>query len=142
MLISGDAVQREKLEVWWNGLDVDQPQTGNVRVVYLEYADAEQVAGVLGKLVANMSKLGGEGKGKNSSAGGVATVEADPDTNALLITADGAMLESLMSVVKRLDIRRAQVLIEAIIVEIEDVAGRSLGVQWIAKMKTVLLPVQ
>ena len=132
VLISGDAVQREKARGLVQRLDVDQPQTGNVRVIYLEYADAEQVAGVLGKLVANMSKLSGEGKGKSTS-GGVATVEADPDTNALLITADGAMLESLMSVVKRLDIRRAQVLIEAIIVEIEDVAGRSLGVQWITQ---------
>lgn len=131
ILVSGDGVQREKARRLIQRLDVEQPQTGNVRVVYLEYADAEQVAGVLSKLVANMSKLGSDGKA--SSAGATATVEADPDTNALLITADGSTLESLMSVVKKLDIRRAQVLIEAIIVEIDENADRKLGVQWIAQ---------
>ncbi len=134
ILVSGDAVQREKARSLITRLDVEQPQTGNVRVIYLEYADAEQVAGVLSKLVTNMSKVNNP-QGGAAVSGPSATVEADPDTNALLITADGSTLESLLSVVKRLDIRRAQVLIEAIIVEIEEVAGRSLGVQWVAQNK-------
>lgn len=131
VLISGDSVQRERITSLIERLDVPQPQTGNVRVVYLEYADAEQIAEVLSKVVTNISKLApGE---KAAAPASNATVEADPDTNALLITADGGTLESLLAVVKRLDIRRAQVLIEAIIVEMEDVVGRSLGVQWLAQ---------
>jgi len=132
ILLTGDSVQRQRMKALIERLDVPQQQTGNVRVIYLEYANAEQIAEVLRKLVANIAKLSpGDKNSPVSSAN--ATVEADADTNALLITADGSTLESLLAVVKRLDIRRAQVLVEAIIVEIEDVAGRDLGVQWIVQ---------
>ena len=132
VLLTGDASKRKRIKALIGRLDVPQQQTGNVRVIYLEYADAEQIAEVLRKLVANIAKLApGDNSSVSSSAN--AAVEADADTNALLITADSSTLESLLAVVKRLDVRRAQVLVEAIIVEIEDVVGRDLGVQWIVQ---------
>ncbi len=129
ILISGEDVQRERIKTLISRLDQPQPQTGNVRVVYLEYAEAKQVAEVLSNVVKNMAKLapGGDTKGVSSQA----TVEADEDTNALLITADPDTLNSLLGVVARLDIRRAQVLVEAIIVEVNDIAGRDLGIEWL-----------
>jgi general secretion pathway protein D len=134
VLLTGDSIQRQHVKALIERLDVPQPQTGNVRVIYLQYGDAEKIADVLRKLIASIAKLSpGEPSGPISSAN--ATVEADPDTNALLITADGSTLESLLEVVKRLDIRRAQLLVEAIIVEIEDVVGRDLGVQWVVQNK-------
>src|SRR5690606_30677805 len=64
---------------------------------------------------------------KDSSA----TVEADDDTNSLLITASGDQLDTLMQVIERLDIRRRQVLVEAIIAEVRDTDTSDLGVQWL-----------
>lgn len=130
ILITGEDVQRAKTKrlIWQ--LDQPQQQTGNVRVVYLEYADAKDVAAVLTKVVQNMQKAtpGGKGKSKPISQ---ATVEADEATNALLITAPKDILDSLLAVVARLDIRRAQVLVEAIIVDINVSDGAELGVEWL-----------
>lgn len=128
ILMTGEDVQRAKTKrlIWQ--LDQPQAQTGNVRVVYLEYADAKNVAAVLTKVVQNMIKAAPGGKGKSKSQ---ATVEADEATNALLITAPKDILDSLLGVVARLDIRRAQVLIEAIIVDINVSDGAELGVEWL-----------
>jgi general secretion pathway protein D len=62
-------------------------------------------------------------------------VEADPSTNALLITADADTLETLLPVIERLDIRRSQVLVEAIIVEVSGDLNKQLGVEWAAFKK-------
>jgi general secretion pathway protein D len=132
ILVTGDQVRRNKVRELVARLDVSQPQSGNVRVIYLEYADAEEVAAVLAKVVSSISKLEPESsKGAKPSAEN-ASVEADPATNSLLITADADTMESLLSVIKRLDIRRAQVLVEAIIVEVNDELTRNLGVEWAA----------
>ncbi len=56
---------------------------------------------------------------------------AEPETNALVITAPPKTMRSLMSVVDRLDVRRAQVIIEAMLVEVSTDASRDLGVNWI-----------
>lgn len=132
ILVTGDQVRRNKVRELVKRLDVSQPQSGNVRVIYLEYADAEEVATVLAKVVSSISKLEPDGsKGVRPSAEN-ASVEADPATNSLLITADADTMESLISVIERLDIRRAQVLVEAIIVEVNDELTRNLGVEWSA----------
>ena len=126
VLISGDDLMRTRYRKLIQRLDKPKAQTGNVRVIYLEYAQAKPVAEILTKVVQNIAKLEPGEQNPNIQA----TVEADEDTNALLITASGDTLESLLSVVDRLDIRRAQVLVEAIIVEMTDRSGRDLGVEW------------
>jgi len=133
ILVTGDEVRRNKTRELVARLDVSQPQSGNVRVIYLEYADAEEVAAVLAKVVSSISKLEPDASksGAKPSADS-ASVEADPATNSLLITADAETMESLLSVIKRLDIRRAQVLVEAIIVELRGDLSRELGVEWAA----------
>lgn len=130
ILMTGEDVQRAKTKKLIYQLDQPQRQTGNVRVVYLEYADAKEVATVLTKVAQNMLKVSPGGKGKSSSKS-QATVEADEATNALLITAPKDTLDSLLGVIARLDIRRAQVLIEAIIVNINVSDGSQLGVEWL-----------
>lgn len=127
ILVSGDDLQRQRVKQLIARLDQPQEQSGNVRVVYLEYARAEQVAKVLGNVVKSMAKLSPGDK----AGAGQATIEADEDTNSLLITADPVTQKSLAAVIERLDIRRAQVLVEAIIVELEDGTDRDLGVQWL-----------
>lgn len=129
VLVTGEELQRQRIKILLRKLDKPKPQTGNVRVIYLDYAKAKPTAEVLTKIVSNLSKLG-PGGGKGDTANASATVEADEDTNALLITAEGDTLNSLLEVVDRLDIRRAQVLVEAIIVEMQDGAQLDLGVSW------------
>jgi len=129
ILLAGEDLQRDRIKGLIAMLDRPAQQTGNVRVVYLEYADATKVAETLTKVVQNISKLTpGESKTNQANA---STVEADEDTNALLITAEGDTLNSLLAVVERLDIRRAQVLVEAIIVELNITDGNELGTEWL-----------
>lgn len=129
IILAGEDVQRARTRGLISRLDRPAAQTGNVRVVYLEYADAVKVAETLTKVVQNISKLGpgADSKSKATSA----TVEADEDTNALLLTAEGDTLNSLLAVIQRLDIRRAQVLVEAIIVQLDITNGNELGVEWL-----------
>lgn len=132
ILVTGDDIRRQRIRELIERLDVPRQQSGNVRVVYLEYADAEKVAEVLSKVVASISKLEPEQGAAPGGGAAATTVEADPSTNSLLITADAATLETLLPVIDRLDIRRAQVLVEAIIVEVSGNLGRQLGVEWAA----------
>lgn len=128
VLVKGPDIDREKIKALIQRMDRPGPQSGNVRVIYLEYADAEALSQVLNNIVQNTNQ-GGQQQASGSFVR--ASVEADVDTNALLITAEGETLKTLLSVVERLDIRRAQVLVEAIIVEVNDNAARELGVQWL-----------
>jgi general secretion pathway protein D len=78
----------------------------------------------------NIDKLDGGRQGQ-PRGGNTSTIEADEGTNALIITADADEMAALESVIQRLDIRRAQVLVEAIIVELEVIDGQDLGLQWL-----------
>jgi general secretion pathway protein D len=134
ILVTADEVRRTKIRKLIERLDTPLEQSGNVRVIYLEYADAEEVAEVLSKVVSGISKLAPD-KGAQAGASpgaAMATVEADSSTNALLITADATTLESLLPVIARLDIRRSQVLVEAILVEVSGDLNKQLGVEWAA----------
>jgi len=104
-------------------------------VVFLRYAKAKDLAQVLTKVTQNMSKLDAEKSPEKRAAGATATIEADEATNSVIVTADADVMASLDGIIKRLDIPRAQVLVEAIIVEITDDDGRDLGVEWFAANK-------
>ena len=128
VLINGDELERQRVMTLIKHLDKPLEQNGNVRVHYLEYAKATDLAGVLSKVLQNLEK-GDDAKAKAGKS--TATIEADEGTNALIITGDASVLQSLEGVIKRLDIRRAQVLVEAIIVEMNDSNGQDLGLEWL-----------
>tara|TARA_R110002072_G_scaffold107728_6_gene234086 strand:- start:867 stop:2846 length:1980 start_codon:yes stop_codon:yes gene_type:complete len=132
VLVSGDELERARLRKLVNHLDTPLEQSGNVKVIYLQYAEATDLAEVLTRVMKNISQLdtaeGGQAKSRSSNT---ATIEADEDTNALIITADADEMASLEAVIQRLDIRRAQVLVEAIIVEMAVTDGQELGLQWL-----------
>jgi general secretion pathway protein D len=73
---------------------------------------------------------GGGGGAVAASADRSTTIWAEPETNALVITAPAKVMRSLMSVVDKLDIRRLQVLVEAIIVDVQVEKNAELGVNW------------
>jgi general secretion pathway protein D len=131
VLVSGDELERARMRTLIKHLDTPLEQSGNVKVIYLEYADATSISEVLTRVMQNISKLDqGDAKGRASNKS-TATIEADEGTNALIITAGTAEMASLEAVIQRLDIRRAQVLVEAIIAELEITDGQDLGVQWL-----------
>ena len=132
VIVTADEVSIERIKGLIDYLDIPLEQSGNVRVMYLEYADATEVAEVLTRVMQNLSRLDDESSGRTRAANAAkSTIEADEGTNSLIITADTDEMAALEAVIARLDIRRAQVLVEAIIVEIDVTEGRELGLQWL-----------
>jgi general secretion pathway protein D len=130
VVVTADELSVDRIRKLVAYLDTPLEQSGNVRVIYLEYADATEIAEVLTRVMQNISRL--EEGGNNKRAGsGESTIEADEGTNSLIITADTDEMAALEAVIARLDIRRAQVLIEAIIVEVTVLEGQDLGLQWL-----------
>lgn len=126
IIVSGSLTQRERVRELVLQLDRPKVQDGNTRVIYLEYATAANVAEVLRSVVTSMA-----GGSPEPGTGSSATIEADAQSNSLIITADLDTVNTLMAVIQRLDIQRAQILVEAILVEINDDVGRNLGIQWL-----------
>jgi general secretion pathway protein D len=109
-------------------LDVEMATKGNNQVVYLKYAKAEEMVDVLQGVSDNLQA------DKNATTGASTNAEvkisAHVGTNSLVLTAPPDIMGALQDVIAQLDIRRAQVLIEALIVEVSEGDGVNLGVQW------------
>ena len=130
VVVTADELNGQRIRDLVSYLDTPLEQSGNVKVIYLEYANAKEIAEVLTRVMQNITRLDESGDRKRSTNSN-STIEADEGTNALIITADADEMAALESVIVRLDIRRAQVLVEAIIVEMELSEGQELGLQWL-----------
>jgi general secretion pathway protein D len=138
ILLTGEKSQRLKLRALIINMDTPLAAGGDTQVRYLRYADAEKIADKLkGQATASAKAQGGAAAATAGTPGGgsnldsAATIWADVATNALIITAPPKIMKSLMSVIDKLDIRRAQVQVQAIIVEIDVNKSSNIGVQWI-----------
>ncbi|WP_029849743.1 type II secretion system secretin GspD [Vibrio parahaemolyticus] len=131
ILISGDPKVRARLKRLIRQLDVEMATKGNNRVVYLKYAKAEDLVDVLKGVSDSLQaeKQAGQ-KGASSAQRGEVVIAAHEATNSLVLTAPPDIMMALQDVISQLDIRRAQVLIEALIVEMAEGDGINLGVQW------------
>ncbi|PAR38157.1 type II secretion system protein GspD [Vibrio metoecus] len=129
ILISGDPKVRERLKRLIKQLDVEMAAKGNNRVVYLKYAKAEDLVEVLKGVSDNLQAEKGTGQQTTSKRNEV-MIAAHADTNSLVLTAPQDIMNAMLEVIGQLDIRRAQVLIEALIVEMAEGDGINLGVQW------------
>jgi len=156
LILSGDELKRMMIRTLIADLDVPMDSQGGVHVVYLRYAKAADIAPLLQKISGNQAFHSAT---KDSStkpqtpidkSTGAATpsqpvnntnldakklkdqisIEADERMNALVISAPAQVLVGLKNVIKQLDIRRAQVLIEAVFVEIAADKVAQLGVEW------------
>lgn len=136
VLISGEKNQRLKMRTLIAHLDTPLEDGGNTRVRYLRYANAEELSSKLQTQFtgsgagAQGGQTGGQTGGLGAAAGGPVQIWADELTNALIVTAPPKAMRAIMAVVDKLDIRRAQVLVEAIIVEITADKSAELGVEW------------
>ncbi len=136
VLVSGDPTQRLRIKALIAHLDTPLESGGDTRVRYLQYADAEKIAAKLKEQVTGQAAgaTGAPGAAANPAANAdrSTTIWADPETNSLIITAQPKTMKSLMNIIDRLDIRRMQVLVEAIIVEVNTDKNAELGVNWAA----------
>lgn len=135
ILMTGEPSARLKARSTIMQLDTPLEDGGNTHVIYLKYAKAENLVKILTGIQSSvgkkapaarapaLAKVGGSGAFSQK-----ADIQSDEETNALIITADPNTLKSLKSVIRQLDIRRAQVLIEAIIAEITAGKNREIGV--------------
>ncbi|MGH6914564.1 MAG: secretin N-terminal domain-containing protein, partial [Geminicoccales bacterium] len=134
ILIGGEKSERLRLRTLIAHLDTPLPDGGTTQVRYLRYADAEELAAKLQEHFAGIQATAAQGNAAGAAAGGAGPEEvsvwADLQTNALVVNAPPKMMRSLMSIVDKLDIRRPQVLVEAIIVEITADKKSELGVTW------------
>lgn len=128
ILIGGDKSGRLRLRALVAHLDTPLEAGGDSRVRYLSFADAEELAT---KLQQHFSQqVAAEGAAPTANSGANVSIWADAQTNALVVNAPPKMMRSLMRIVDKLDIRRAQVLVEAIIVEVIQDKTTQLGVTW------------
>lgn len=135
VLISGEKGQRLRLKALVMHLDTPLESGGDTQVRYLNYADAEQIASKLKEQVTGITQAAPGAPGGGAATPAAAqdrntTIWADKQTNALVVTAAPKMMRQIMSVVDKLDIRRAQVHLEAILVEITTTRAAELGVNW------------
>lgn len=135
VLIGGDQSQRLRLRALVAHLDTPLESGGDTQVRYLRYADAEKIAPKLKEQITGVAQAAGGGAGAANSpqaqAEKNAMVWADPQNNALVITAPPKIMHAIMGIIDKLDIRRPQVLVEAIIVEVNTDKSAEFGVNWV-----------
>ena len=173
VLISGDRAVRVRVRGLIAHLDTPIESGGNTRVVYLKFANAEDIVSILQGVSQGQARVGAttnneggavqrptinqqpqvqnqpqqnqqgnagnnvaqnnDGVTPRSAPTGESSVDiqADPNTNALIITAPPDEMQNILAVVRQLDIRRAQVLVEAVIAEITEDNTREFGINFL-----------
>jgi len=155
ILLSGPKASRLRMRLLLSQLDSpSQAPSGNTEVIYLRYLEAKKFAPLLAKIadsivgkdssngpnyeVSNTSPVNLNGSNASSTTTASKTpatlasshIQAEPNTNAIVITAQPALMQAIKAVIAKLDIRPAQVLVEAIIAEVDESNMQNLGVQW------------
>ena len=117
-------------------LDIETGTPGNMHVVYLKNAEAVKMAQTLRAVmsgevtVAAAPAAGSASPSSTAAPAGGGIIQADAASNALIITASSAIYNNLRAVIEMLDVRRAQVFVEALIVEVTADKAAEFGVQW------------
>lgn len=128
-------------------LDVPSAKNGNVNIIHLKNADATKLAATLRAVLsgdsaaaqsaapAGVNVTGAASSAGNNSSTGLSdksTVQADATTNTLIITAPEPVYRNLRGIIEQLDVRRAQVYVESLIVEVTSEKAAEFGVQWLS----------
>ena len=130
VLLGGDRAERLRLRAIISHLDTPLESEGNTKVIYLKYAKAADLVDVLTGVGKSQSEEAKKTAAAAASREKELDIHADEATNSLVITAPPSLMRSLESVIRQLDIRRAQVLVDAIIAEVGENKARQLGIQW------------
>lgn len=154
VLLGGPKAMRLRMRVLISQLDSpSSTPSGNTEVIYLRYLEAKTFAPLLGKIAQNIigkdtgprydasnamtAAANGAGTGGNATASAAkesttssTIIQAEPNSNAVIVTAPPALMQAIKTVIAKLDIRPKQVLVEAIIAEVDESNLSNLGIQW------------
>ncbi len=120
ILLSGERSSRLRMRALISHLDTPI-ESGDTQVIYLRYAQADSMMTIIEGVARSLM---------GAAEGAAPSIQAHTETNSLIVTAPPAVYRSLREVVRQLDVRRAQVLIEAVIAEVSEEVADELGVQW------------
>ena len=123
LVLKGEAATLKKIEELIQELDVPANRAGTIQVVRLAHSDAEQLAEILKNLVSDENE---DNKGNQNVK---TSIHADASLNALVIRANPTTMNELKDIIASLDVRRLQVLIEAVIMEVSTNFTRELGTE-------------
>ena len=121
VIVSANSITTNIIKETLQQLDDDAISEGSVAVIYLKYANAEGVAGIVSSIASRFIS--------SESEKPIVTYHAP--TNSVVVSSDESNIATIKNLISKLDIRRAQVLVEAIVVELSETAARSLGVETI-----------
>ena len=124
LIIKADADTRKEIKALALALDAPSSGRGNTHVIYLKNASAENLVTVLESSLKTAQDAGEGGPARDIR------IKADPETNALVVTATQSDFAILEQVVRKLDVRRLQVYVEALIAEVDAQTTREIGVQF------------
>ena len=127
LLLSGDKSSRQQVRKIIAKLDTPQPLEEKTKVIYLKYAKAEDLAKVLTGFSKTQKATKATKKGAAGTQKAEIDIQADESSNSLIITAEPDVQRNLAKVIRQLDVRRAQVLVEAIIAEVSADISKTLG---------------
>jgi general secretion pathway protein D len=127
LILLGPPAARAKLVALAQSLDTPTSRSANTRVIRLRHGDAKSLAETLGEISEKLKpETGGETTGKPQTV----LIRADESLNALVLLAEPDVVATLEDIVRQLDVPRAQVMVEAAIVEVSGDISDALGVQW------------
>ncbi len=126
ILMTGNEDKRALVRDLIDSLDRPLQGTGNTKVVFLNYIDADEIKPILDGMTGSIQE---DQKNAAIADSGI-SIQSSETNNALIITAPPSILESIETVVAELDVKRSQVMIEAIIVEVTDSFSNTLEILW------------
>ena len=122
VIVSANELVTANIKNTLNSLDNDAQNNSSLGVIYLKYAKAEDISAIVNTMAGKFASDDGNSK---------PVITFHRETNALIISGEDAVMSQIKNLVAKLDIRRANILVEAIVVELSDTAAKSLGVETI-----------
>lgn len=128
IIIKGEADARAQIIALIRELDIPAEENSASKVIFLNNADAARMSELLKGLTSGLAQ--GSNNGPDEPPAGPVSILADEDLNALVVRAEPSVMTEIESIIRQLDVRRKQVLIEAAIVEVNGNVSDALGIQW------------
>jgi len=129
LILKGDQNFRDRMRELISKLDQPAAVSDTTKVIRLRHADAEKLAELVKGLMNDITSAAKEGSAEAPATRTVVSIYPDEGLNAIVVRASPSLMKEIEAVVVELDVRRAQVLIEAAIVEISDGLSKALGAQ-------------
>lgn len=128
IIIKGEADARAQIIALIRELDIPAQENSASKVIFLNNADAARMAELLKGFTGGAAQA--SSNGQTAPPAGPVNILADEDLNALVVRAEPSVMTEIESIIRQLDVRRKQVLIEAAIVEVNGNVSDALGIQW------------